>query len=476
MPSKVAQFGLLSLAGSAVAHQAGKHNKFHERRVAQADAPYGINATFFNSSAPAPPPAAQGTNTVVLTNTIEYTEYLTQYKTLSPSSAASGAVSPVVAAEAVSSSPAEEVCDEVTVTVTNKPLTVTVTQWAAASSAAPATSSAVAASSVAAVSSAVPVVSASSAPVASSYVAPSSVAATSVVAPSSVAPVSSAATFAESSAAAKTTLASSSVASSTPAASSTASSGTVAKRGLVYNDFSVVTDFESSQAIGWAWNWGQTSGGSMPTNIQYVPTLWGTRATDDLASWFSNAQSEIAKGAKYLMAFNEPDVEQASGGSDIAPADAATAFKTYMNPYAVNTTLVSPGVCNGVGTRSATGRSQGLDWLSEFQTACGGFGTSDSQCKISAINIHFYNDYTGDVSVNIQNFKTYAQKAYDQFKMPIWITEFALSGADDASAKTFLEAIFEFAAQNDWFERYSYFKGETLVASTTLKTLYAAVS
>ncbi|KAK7510052.1 uncharacterized protein IWZ02DRAFT_382499, partial [Phyllosticta citriasiana] len=278
------------------------------------------------------------------------------------------------------------------------------------------------------------------------------------------------------SAAATTTPASSSAASSTPAASSTASHGTVAKRGLVYNDFSVVTHFESSQAIGWAWNWAQTAGGSMPPNIQFVPTLWGTRESEDLATWSSNAQSEIANGAKYLMAFNEPDVEQASGGSDISPADAATAFKTYMNPYATNTTLVSPGVCNGVGTRSSTGRSQGLDWLSEFQTACGGFGSSSSQCQIGVINIHWYNDYTGDASVNLQNFKTYAQKAYDQFKMPIWITEFALSGADDASAKTFLEGVFEFAAQNDWLERYSFFKGETLVASTTLKTLYAALS
>lgn len=483
MPSKIAQFGLLSLAGSAVAHQAGKHNKFHERRVAQADAPYGMNATFFNSSSPAPPPPAQGTNTLTLTNTLEYTQYLTQYQTVSPSPAASGAISPVVAAEAVSSAPAE-VCEEVTVTVTNKPKTVTVTQWAAASSAAPATSSVVAASSAAAVSSVVPAVSPSSvAPVASSYAAPSSYVAPSSVAPSSVAPVSSsAATFAESSAAPATsavitsTPASSSVASSTPAATQTASSGSVAKRGLVYNDFSVVTDFESSSAIGWAWNWGQTSGGSMPTNIQYVPTLWGTRETDDLATWFSNAQSEIANGAKYLMAFNEPDVEQASGGSDISPADAATAFKTYMNPYAANTTLVSPGVCNGVGTRTATGRSQGLDWMTEFKSACGGFGTSDSQCKISALNIHWYNTYTGDVDTNIANFKSYAKQAYEQFQMPIWITEFALSGADDTSAKTFLEAVFAFAAENEWLERYSFFKGETLVASTVLKTLYAATS
>lgn len=70
------------------------------------------------------------------------------------------------------------------------------------------------------------------------------------------------------------------------------------------------------------------------------------------------------------MSFNEPDE---SSQSNLSPADAATAYMTYMQPFASKAKLGSPAVSNGGGT-------MGLSWLSSFMTACSG-------CQIDFVSI-----------------------------------------------------------------------------------------
>ncbi|EOD44091.1 putative glycoside hydrolase subgroup catalytic core protein [Neofusicoccum parvum] len=508
MQYRLNSLALLALAGSAIAHQPHqhKHAKLHERRLAQAEAPYAFGNGTVNAagvaapSGGAPAPPQDSTSTLVLTQTVHATQYQTQSVAGAP--AATPVEAAEVGAESVAASSAAltttaEVCDEVTVTVTNAPVTVTVTaaaggeaSSAAPSSAAPSSAAPVAPSSfVLPGSSSTIEVSTSAAPVATSsavYVAPSSAApvvessvaaeATSssvYVAPSSAAvetsSVAPTTTVAPSSTVAPTTSSTSSSAAAT--SSSAGVTGVVDKRGLVYNTFSVVEQFTSSQ-VSWGWNWAQQPGGDMPSGMEFVPILWGNRETDDLANWKSNAEEQIGLGSQHLMGFNEPDVDTAGGGSNMDASTAASVYKEYMNTFADKATLISPGVCNGEGLRESTGRNQGLDWLQDFYDACGGF--TSSGCKVDKINIHWYSSYQGDLDSIISYFKEYVEKAHTKFGMNLWITEYQLQNADDATQQEFVSQTSEWMSSQTYIERYSYFKAETIVASSSLLAAYTS--
>lgn len=511
MQYRFSELALLALAGSAVAHQPHqhKHAKLHERRLAHTDAPYGFGNATVPAAGPtggAPLAPQDSTATLVLTQTVHATA--AHPAATQDSNVAAESVDSDVAAESVDDS---DVCEEVTVTVTNAPKTVTVTAGAAgatAAAASPAVSSAAAvspssfvvaggsstieasseaaapaATSVAPVaSSAAPVVS-SAAPVVSS----ASVEASAEAVPSSssvyVAPttaVASSAAAVTSSAAATTVAPSSTVAASTSSTSSSAAAsssaavgvtGVTDKRGLVYNSFSAVESFTSSQ-VSWGWNWAQAPGGDMPSGIEFVPILWGNREQDDLANWKTNAEEQIGLGSTHLMGFNEPDVDASGGGSNMAADVAASVYKEYMNDFGSKASLVSPGVCNGEGLRESTGRNQGLDWLQDFYDACGGF--TDSGCKVDKINIHWYSSYQGDLDTTISYFKEYINKAHTKFGMNLWITEYQLQNADDSTQQDFVSQTTEWMSSQTFIERYSYFKAETIVASTNLLAAYTS--
>ncbi|KAK6000811.1 hypothetical protein QM012_003536 [Aureobasidium pullulans] len=225
----------------------------------------------------------------------------------------------------------------------------------------------------------------------------------------------------------------SSTSSSAAAQSSSASTGT-GKRGLAYNSASLLTCFENNDLITWAYNWGSATTG-LSSGFNYVPLLWGG-SSDYTSGWNSNAESAIANGATHLMSFNEPDL---SSQSNMSPADAAAAYKTWMMPFAGKAKLGSPAVTNGAN-------GMGLDWLAAFLEACDG-------CQIDFVSIHWY----ADVSLT-DYFKSHVQNATDVAGgKPVWVTEFAPTGASDAQISTFLEDVMPWMDSQSFVERYSYF-------------------
>lgn len=106
----------------------------------------------------------------------------------------------------------------------------------------------------------------------------------------------------------------------------------VRKRGIFYIDARVVDWFSTYSSISWSWNWAQVPGKGVPENLEFVPTLWGNRSGEDLSTWPNNAWRGIDRGAKYLLAFNEPDIEIAASGSSAAPQIAAKVYREQFNP------------------------------------------------------------------------------------------------------------------------------------------------
>lgn len=225
------------------------------------------------------------------------------------------------------------------------------------------------------------------------------------------------------------TQASSTSSSAVPTSSSTGNG----KRGLAYNTASLMTCFEGSSQVSWGYNWDSDSAG-LSSSFNYVPLLWGLSHTD---VWNSRATSAIANGATHLMSFNEPDM---TSQANMSPEDAASAYKTYMMPFAGKAKLGAPAVTNGGG-------SMGLNWLAAFLEACDG-------CQIDFVTIHWY-----DSASNTAYFKEHVQNATDVAGgKPVWVTEFAPTGSpSNADISTFLEDVMPWMDSQSFVERYSYF-------------------
>ncbi|KAJ5924099.1 hypothetical protein N7466_008286 [Penicillium verhagenii] len=218
-------------------------------------------------------------------------------------------------------------------------------------------------------------------------------------------------------------------------------SGTSTKRGAAYNEATLVSALTSSSSVvSWAYNWGSTIDGDLPSGVEYVPMLWGI---DDVDTWAAAVSTALADGSTHLMGFNEPD---SSSQADISYSDAATYYKEYLTAYSSDFTLVSPAVT------SSTTTGEGLSWLASFLEEC-------TSCDISAIAVHWYG---GDIS----EFKTFVTEAISTASTysisEVWVTEFGLDTdesaiTDLATAATFVTEASTWLEEQSEVARYSFF-------------------
>lgn len=202
------------------------------------------------------------------------------------------------------------------------------------------------------------------------------------------------------------------------------------KRGLAFNHVSAATPF--ANVASWGYDWSPLKDGKLPAGIEYVPMLWGTDANH--LNGYSDAIKSYGSNIKCLLGFNEPDL---SSQSNMSPAAAAAAWKKYIQPYAGKLKLISPAVTNGAAPL-------GLAWLDKFMSACSG-------CTIDAVAIHIY-----DSATNVDYFKSYITGAYNRYKKPIWVTEFAGSGTT-AQQQQFIKTMTAWLDSQSFVHRYAYF-------------------
>ncbi|KAK7724098.1 hypothetical protein SLS64_000432 [Diaporthe eres] len=237
---------------------------------------------------------------------------------------------------------------------------------------------------------------------------------------------------------------SSSSSSSAAAVATTAAASTSGnKRGAAYNVASLVSPLVGTGSkISWAYNWGQVSDGldEVDSSLEYVPMLWSNRE-DFISTWDSNAKTAISNGAKNFLGFNEPDNP---GQANMDAASAAAAYIQYLTPHAGSVRLGSPAITNS-GTDG-----EGVSWLKQWVSACNG------QCQFSFCAAHWYSPAS---SSDFLNYVTQVHEACGTDKT-VWITEFAPTGADDATISSFLEEVQDALDNNSTYsfvERYSYF-------------------
>ncbi|KAI0601855.1 glycosyl hydrolase catalytic core-domain-containing protein [Biscogniauxia sp. FL1348] len=237
-------------------------------------------------------------------------------------------------------------------------------------------------------------------------------------------------------------------------AASTASSSSTGKRGAAYNDASLVSELLTlGGQISWAYNWGSDSGGLVDT-ITYYPMLWSS-ASEHSSDWDSKATAAIASGSDCLLSFNEPDI---STQANMGAADAAAAHIKFMNPYASQARISSPAIS------SSQNANQGVDWLTQFFTACNG------ECQVDFCAAHWYGPGGADGAAEFLQHLTDVHTACENKN--VWVTEFA---AESGSVDDFMTAVVE-ALETDEYsfvEKYSYFmvsEGSLMSSATSLSS------
>lgn len=215
------------------------------------------------------------------------------------------------------------------------------------------------------------------------------------------------------------------------------------KAGAAYNDASLVTALcGDSSGISWAYNWGSSSDGDLPSGVEYVPMLWGTSSLF-VDGWTSNVEAALADGSSYIMGFNEPDLPSQA---NLAASDAATYYKQYLTPYSGQAKLVSPAVTSSSST------TEGLAWFESFISEC-------TDCGVSVLAVHWY----GDSVSELQSFITEAISTAANYDISeVWLTEWALSSdeggiSDLTTAASFVQEAGAWLDEQAALTRYSYF-------------------
>eukprot|EP00727_Mastigamoeba_balamuthi_P009654 m51a1_g5310 hypothetical protein (312) ;mRNA; f:284926-286975 len=211
------------------------------------------------------------------------------------------------------------------------------------------------------------------------------------------------------------------------------------KRGVAYS-FKKQADIAAISSASWWYNWAtKPDPGMENTGVEFVPMVWGGDFDVDKVA------SEIPKGSKYLLGFNEPNFK------DQSHMTAETAAKRWKDVEKVAEkagieVLVGPAV--NWSPNPEFGRDPVL-YVKDFLGNCTG-------CRVDAIAVHNYMCYP----VNVRNYVS----SFFVFNKPIWLTEFAC-GED--GRKTDPERQKDYMTSVNWLEsqpnvaRYAWFSARS---------------
>ncbi len=200
----------------------------------------------------------------------------------------------------------------------------------------------------------------------------------------------------------------------------------------------------------WYYDWGATPNGiATPAGVSFVPMIWG--ASDVTTGTLDEVKSE----GNVLLGFDEPDL------SSQANMSVAQALDLWPQLMATGMTLGSPAVADDGATPGG--------WLDQFMT-----GAKARGYRVNFITVHWYG---GDFSTGpaVQQLESYLRAIYDRYRLPIWVTEFALADyggstptfPTEAKQAAFMTAAASMLDGLPYLQRYAWFALPTSAGSGT---------
>ncbi len=191
----------------------------------------------------------------------------------------------------------------------------------------------------------------------------------------------------------------------------------------------------------WVYNWGMKRPSDLPTNIEYVPMVWGWYGDTSIGQKVLDG----TPGAKEVLGFNEPDFPNKYGGSDMKLDKALEGFKYVSDLKSKGLTIGGPAC--GVDSD---------DWMKSFMKQA---EASPYNYNMDFIGFHTYQkDPTPEgAAAGVLGFCDYVYSIYHK---PIWATEFAPTHLSNADAVTFVRLVCQGFQKRDYVQRYAMFTSE----------------
>src|ERR1700691_5611679 len=212
-----------------------------------------------------------------------------------------------------------------------------------------------------------------------------------------------------------------------------------AKKGVSAWAFDGVGRALTKSGASWYYTWRVDHPGiTTPKHVSFVPMIWGAGSATP-----ANLR-EVSREGHYLLGFNEPDNP---GQSNMSVAQALRLWPKLM---ATKMRLGSPAVAAGAATPGG--------WLDQFMS-----GVRAHHYRVNFITLHWYGaDFATHAAV--AQLKSYVRATHARYKLPIWLTEFALinftSGVSFPTPKqqaAFLTAATSMLQHLPYVQRYAWF-------------------
>ena len=226
----------------------------------------------------------------------------------------------------------------------------------------------------------------------------------------------------------------------TPKPTPTPVTVTSQRKGVSTWNFSGVTQALTESGASWYYNWGATPNGiTAPASASFVPMIWGA------ANVTTATLDQVKQEGNVLLGFNEPDM---SGQANMTPQQALNLWPELM---ATGMTLGSPAVATDAATPGG--------WLDQFMS-----GAKARGYRVNFITVHWYGGNFG-TGPAVQELESYLQAIYDQYHLPIWVTEFALANyggstptfPTEAQQAAFMTASASMLDGLSYVQRYAWF-------------------
>jgi hypothetical protein len=173
------------------------------------------------------------------------------------------------------------------------------------------------------------------------------------------------------------------------------------KKGVSVWTFNGVDRALSKSGASWYYTWAPGHQGiKTAAGAHFVPMIWGP------SSVTKGNLKQVRREGPYLLGFNEPDN---ASQSNMTVAQALALWPRLM---ATHLKLGSPAVAGDAATPGG--------WLDQFMT-----GARADRYRVNFIAVHWYG---GDfaTSAAVHQLESYLRAIHARYRLPIWLTEFAL--------------------------------------------------
>jgi hypothetical protein len=218
-----------------------------------------------------------------------------------------------------------------------------------------------------------------------------------------------------------------------------ASSAATCKRGIAAN---IAPSSALFPGVRWWYNWAiRPPDNAAETGIAFVPMIWDEKT----------AGSAIPSGTKYVLGFNEPNF---FAQANLSPDEAASHWKDVEASARVQGASIASPAMNFCGPADQCHGTNPYQYLKDFVRAC-------ASCQVDYVAVHWYN-------CDLSSLRDYLEpggnlEGFEQFGLPIWLTEFSCDGkASAAQQESYMREAIPYLESNPHVFRYAWFSADPI--------------